>query len=215
MSSSVKLCTALLSNWYSRNRIYTGNGTLHYITLHYITLHYITLHYITLHYITLHYTIKYLDTSLLAERPEQSGLVDVEVLNQGVDVVEVESPVVVSLGLVPDLSPESLGSETCPLDAVCWSQRRLLHCLLRLVPAPLLVDLVRDHGGGSGTGGEQTVHEVRHGAGQGEHVHPLQVESEQVLGRANHDLRHTDDVHVLQLRDLGQHLGDLTQIPGE
>ena len=46
-----------------------------------------------------------LNASFLAERPQESGLVDVESLDQRVNVVLLQSPVEVALRLLSDLSP--------------------------------------------------------------------------------------------------------------
>ena len=50
-------------------------------------------------------------------------------------------------------------------------KRRLLGALLALVPASLLVHLVRHHRGGGRARREQAVHEVGHTASEGQHVH--------------------------------------------
>ena len=61
-----------------------------------------------------------LNTSLLAERSQKSGLVDIESFNQRVHVVLLQGPVEVVLGFVSYLSPQGL-----------WSQAGPLHTLMR------------------------------------------------------------------------------------
>ena len=56
-----------------------------------------------------------LDASFLAERPQKSGLVDIERLNQRVNVVLLQGPVEVALCLLPDLSPQGLWGQAGPL----------------------------------------------------------------------------------------------------
>ena len=50
------------------------------------------------------------------------------------------------------------------------------------------------------------------GGGEGEHVHSLEVEGEEVLGGADDELGDADDVDVVELGDLGEHLGDLAEV---
>ena len=98
------------------------------------------------------------------------------------------------------------------INVTCGREGRLLARLLGLVPAALLVDLVGDGGGGGGAGGEEAVEEVGDGGGEGEHVHSLQVVGEEVLGGADDELGDADDVDVVELGDLGEHLGDLAEV---
>ena len=56
-----------------------------------------------------------LDASFLAERPQKSGLVDIERLNQRVNVVLLQGPVEVALCLLSYLSPQGLWGQAGPL----------------------------------------------------------------------------------------------------
>lgn len=76
-----------------------------------------------------------LDSGLLAETPQQAGLVHGELLHQRVQVVVDQAPAVVGIGLLPHLDPETPGAETRPLHTVRWREGRLLDRLLGLVPA--------------------------------------------------------------------------------
>ena len=55
--------------------------------------------------------------------------------------------------------------------------------------------------------------EVGEGTGQGEHVHGLEVEVEEMLGGADDDLGDTDDVDVLKLGHLGPYRTNYRIIP--
>merc|ERR1719295_2198747 len=153
-----------------------------------------------------------LNASFLAERPQKSGLVDIERLNKRVNVVLLQGPVEVALGLLSYLSPQGLWGQAGPLHTIRGCKRRLLGALLALVPAPLLVHLVRHHCGGGRARREQAVHEVGHTAGKGQHVHALEVVCEEMLGRADDNFSDSNNMDILQLGNLGKHLSDLAKV---
>jgi len=64
------------------------------------------------------------------------------------------------------------------------------------------VEHVRDGRDGGGAGGQEAVEEMRHCAGQAQHVEALEVHGEDVLGGPHHDLGHRDGVDVLELGHL-------------
>ena len=72
--------------------------------------------------------------------------------------------------------------------------------------------LVRDGRDGCGAGGQEAVQELRHGAGEAEHVEALEVHREDMLGRPHHNLGLGDGVDVLELGHLGEHGGDLAEV---